>query len=83
MNEFLKKILELGSELEKAKNPVQINMILNDAEVLYKNHISEFYLTKKSNDCNEGYEHDWQHIFYQDNLCIGRYCPICNEFEAN
>lgn len=37
MKEFIKKMLELGAKLDKAVNQIEINMIINDAETLYKN----------------------------------------------
>ena len=36
MKEFIKKMLELGAKLDKAVNQIEINMIINDAETLYK-----------------------------------------------
>ena len=39
MNNFIKKMLALGAELDKATDPMQCSMIINDAEILYKNEI--------------------------------------------
>tara|TARA_R110000822_G_scaffold64285_1_gene157861 strand:- start:698 stop:1048 length:351 start_codon:yes stop_codon:yes gene_type:complete len=36
MNEFIKKMLQLGAELEKTEIPMQASMIINDAEILYR-----------------------------------------------
>ena len=36
MNEFIKKMLQLGAELEKTESPIQASMIINDAEILYR-----------------------------------------------
>ena len=41
MNKFIVKMLELGGELDKAVSPIEISMVLKDAEILYKNHIEE------------------------------------------
>lgn len=40
-------MLELGAELDGTVNPIEINMILNDADILYKNHIRELILPPK------------------------------------
>lgn len=37
MNEFIKKMLQLGAELEKTDSPMEANMIIKDAEELYRN----------------------------------------------
>lgn len=39
MNEFIKEMLQLGSELEKTESPMQASMIINDAEILYRDEI--------------------------------------------
>ena len=36
MNEFVKKIIVLGVELDKTDSPIQISTILNDVEVEYR-----------------------------------------------
>ena len=41
MNKFVVRMLELGSELDKAVSPIEISMVINDAEILYKNHIEQ------------------------------------------
>lgn len=41
MNDFTKKMLELGAELDKAQTGTEITMIVADAEVLYNNHFKE------------------------------------------
>ena len=41
MNKFILEMLRLGSELDKAVSPIQINMVINDAEILYKKHIEQ------------------------------------------
>ena len=41
MNKFVVRMLELGAELDKAVNPIEISMVINDAEILYKNHIKQ------------------------------------------
>lgn len=37
--EFIKKMLHLGAELEKSDDAFHCSMIINDAEILYKNQI--------------------------------------------
>lgn len=39
MNEFVKKMLELGAELDQTASPIEATMIINDAEILYRNEI--------------------------------------------
>jgi hypothetical protein len=41
MNKFVGRMLELGAELDKAVSPIEISMVINDAEILYKNHIEQ------------------------------------------
>ena len=41
MNKFVARMLELGAELDKAVSPIEISMVINDAEILYKNHIEQ------------------------------------------
>ena len=48
MNKFVVRMLELGAELDKAVSPIEINMVINDAEILYKNHIEQLTLTDVS-----------------------------------
>ena len=38
-------MLELGAELDKAVSPIEISMVINDAEIFYKNHIEKLTLT--------------------------------------
>ena len=45
MNKFVVKMLELGAELDKAVSPIKISMVINDAEIFYKNHIEKLTLT--------------------------------------
>lgn len=44
MKEFIIKMLEYGAELGQATTPIQADMIIADAERLYKNHIKELEL---------------------------------------
>lgn len=41
INNFIKKMLSLGAELDQASSPFGISMIINDAELLYEEHIKE------------------------------------------
>jgi hypothetical protein len=45
MNEFIKKMLELGAELDQSTTGIEANLVINDAEILYKNHIKQLTLT--------------------------------------
>jgi hypothetical protein len=45
MKDFIEKMLELGGELEKTDSHLGIIIIINDAEILYRNHIKQ--LSKK------------------------------------
>lgn len=49
MNEFVKKIMILGCELEKAETDIEVNMIINDAEILYRKEIEALNLPVVSN----------------------------------
>jgi hypothetical protein len=44
MNEFIKKMLELGAELDQSTTGIEANLVINDAEILYKNHIKQLRL---------------------------------------
>tara|TARA_R110002012_G_scaffold301901_1_gene502535 strand:- start:860 stop:1072 length:213 start_codon:yes stop_codon:yes gene_type:complete len=39
-------MLDLGAELDKALSPIEISMIINDAEILYKNHIEQLIIPR-------------------------------------
>lgn len=41
MDKFIVQMLELGAELDKAVGPFEISMVLNDAEILYRNHVKQ------------------------------------------
>lgn len=41
MNKFIEKLSKLAIELEKSSNIFHQNMIVNDMEILYKNHIKQ------------------------------------------
>ena len=41
MNKFVARMLELGAELDQAASPIEISMVINDAEILYENHIKQ------------------------------------------
>tara|TARA_B110000093_G_C12900071_1_gene380019 strand:+ start:769 stop:990 length:222 start_codon:yes stop_codon:yes gene_type:complete len=46
MNKFVVKMLELGAELDKAVSPIEISMVINDAEILYRNHIEQLTIPR-------------------------------------
>ena len=46
MNKFVLRMLDLGAELDKALSPIEISMIINDAEILYKNHIEQLIIPR-------------------------------------
>ena len=46
MNKFIVKMLDLGAELDKAVSLIEISMIINDAEILYKNHIEQLIIPR-------------------------------------
>ncbi|MFT6879113.1 MAG: hypothetical protein ACJARG_000037 [Arcticibacterium sp.] len=46
MNKFVVKMLELGAELDKAVSPIEISMVINDAEILYRNHIEQLNIPR-------------------------------------
>ena len=39
MNEFIEKMLQLGADLETTSGALQVSMIINDAEILYRDEI--------------------------------------------
>jgi hypothetical protein len=41
MNKFIGRMLELGVEFDKAVSPIEISVVINDAEILYKTHIEQ------------------------------------------
>tara|TARA_B110000014_G_C19822993_1_gene426975 strand:+ start:441 stop:662 length:222 start_codon:yes stop_codon:yes gene_type:complete len=51
MNKFVVRMLELGAELDKAVSPIEINMVINDAEILYKNHIEQLTIPRVVGTC--------------------------------
>ena len=46
MNDFLKRILQIGVEIDQAENPVQIMMAADEATSLYESHLDELKLHK-------------------------------------
>ncbi len=40
-DDFIKKMLSLGAELDQASHPMQISIIINDATILYREHMKE------------------------------------------
>jgi len=57
MKEFVGKMLELGAELDKVVSPIEISMVVNDAEILYKNHKNEL-LAQQVNGTSDNFEKD-------------------------
>ena len=55
MKKFIKKMLHLGAELQKADDGFHCSMIINDAEILYKNEIEALTIPVVSNctTCND------------------------------
>tara|TARA_R110000851_G_scaffold258279_1_gene410719 strand:- start:740 stop:961 length:222 start_codon:yes stop_codon:yes gene_type:complete len=51
MNKFVVRMLELGAELDKAVSPIQISMVINDAEILYRNHIEQLTIPRVVSTC--------------------------------
>jgi hypothetical protein len=46
MNEFIKKMLELGAELDQSTTGIKANLVINGCwTILYKNHIKQLTLT--------------------------------------
>jgi len=45
MNDFLKQILALGAEIEKADSAVEIDMAINDAEIAYEKHLEQLAIS--------------------------------------
>ena len=75
MNKFVVKMLELGAELDKAVSPIEISMVLNDAEILYRNHIEQLTIpiaVGRSEQFNCGKER-----VYGEERCKLQ-CDMCN-----
>jgi len=53
MNKFVAKMLELGAELDKAVSQIEISMVINDAEILYRNHIEQLTIPVVSKSDSE------------------------------
>ena len=70
MNDFLKQILALGAEIEKADSAVEIDMAINDAEIAYEKHLDQLAISRvvgQSGDC-ENYA-EWDNGI--------RWCSVC------
>lgn len=52
MNDFIKKMLEHGAELDQSTSKIEISMIINDAEILYRKHLAELNLLNVTMDKN-------------------------------
>ena len=72
MNKFVARMLELGAELDKAVSPIEISMVINDAEILYKNHIEQLTLPDvvKPFYCGSDYNHNAGRCKHQCRLCM-------------
>ena len=71
MNKFVVRMLELGAELDKAVSPIEISMVINDAEILYKNHIEQLTLTDVGcSFCEE---------IPKSSFYLGQTCEQCNK----
>ncbi len=58
MNPFIKRMLELGAELEKCDNStIKISMILNDAEIAQTELLIDFSKWKEEKGYNPIYDH--------------------------
>ena len=74
MNKFVVRMLELGAELDKAVSPIEISMVINDAEILYKNHIEQLTIPVVSVEC----EHPFAYVHTR---CMGEinHCLKCGK----
>lgn len=71
MNKFIEKMLVLGAELDKTVSPIEISMVINDAEILYRNHIEQLTLTNVGcGFCEE---------IPKDSFYLGQTCKQCNK----
>ena len=82
MNKFIVRMLELGAELDKAVSPIEMSMVINDAEILYKEHIKD-HQSKVNNvvlddviKCNHDFKPTTMHGEFYGNKCIH-----CGEYE--
>ena len=41
MDEFISEIMKLGVQLDKATLQIEMSIIINDAQVLYTNHLKQ------------------------------------------
>tara|TARA_B110000285_G_scaffold20836_1_gene20172 strand:- start:213 stop:470 length:258 start_codon:yes stop_codon:yes gene_type:complete len=82
MNKFIVRMLELGAELDKAVSPIEMSMVINDAEILYKEHIKD-HQSKFNNvvlddviKCNHDFKPTTMDGEFDGNKCIH-----CGEYE--
>lgn len=68
MNEFLRKIMELGAELDKSHDGFRNNMIINDAEKLYVQHIFEVKLSIKTIEEYTDESKEWKEFLTRECL---------------
>lgn len=75
MNKFVIRMLELGAELDKAVSPIEISMMLNDAEILYKNHIEQLTIPRVVNCKHENYTP----CYGREGELMFKQCDTCGE----
>ena len=71
MKEFIKKMLHLGAELQKAEDAFHCSMIINDAEKLYKKEIEALNLPIVGVQSVQLCQHD--------NKVTNRICDDCGQ----
>mgnify|MGYP003636917553 CR=1 FL=1 len=79
MNKFIVRMLELGAELDKAVSPIEMSMVINDAEILYKEHIKD-HQSKVNNVVLDGVS-NCEHKFVRtgDSFDLTVYCSKCGK----
>lgn len=58
MNDFLKKLMKLATELNNTDSAITICMIINDMEILYKGHVDELLAEQSRPDHPANYAID-------------------------
>lgn len=74
MKDFMKKMLHYGAELQKAEDAFHCSMIINDAEILYKNEIETLTIQRVSQQ--RELLKKWWKYFDEESVAVN-----CNEQE--
>ena len=76
MNKFIGRMLELGAELDKTVDPIEISIVINCAEILYRSHIDQLNIpiVSKSSTCKNC--NGWGYTVDKNGRRT-EYCDVC------